>query len=239
MNKKILVAVIAFNEQENITNTLKELQSSSEDIDIVVIDNGSSDETRATCLSLGIKTLSHCTNTGGSMGTVMTYFLYAFKNNYEILCQFDGDGQHITSELPKIIKPIANGEADYVIGSRFLTKEGFQSYFFRRIGITIFSWLDSAIIGKKVTDVTSGFRAYNTKVIKFFATKFRHELNDTNQLLLLSHFAGARIHEVPVKMRDRKFGVSEFHSINALVFPLKGIVNIIGCVLSRKLRPAE
>jgi hypothetical protein len=121
-----------------------------------------------------------------------------------------------------------------VIGSRFLQKEGFQSYFFRRLGISLFALLDSLAVGQKLTDVTSGFRAYSPRVIRFFATRHRHELSDTNQLLLLSHFAGARIKEVPVVMRARVHGVSEFRSVAAIVFPLKGVVNILGCLLQRK-----
>ena len=182
---------------------------------------------------MGITTISHCINTGSSFGTVGTYFLYAYTNNYDIICQFDGDGQHIASELPRIIGPIRNNEADLIIGSRFINKEGFQSSFFRRIGIRLFSYLDSKMIGQKVTDVTSGFRAYNRTLIEFFAKYYMHELYDTNQLLLLSSFSGARIKEVPVKMKEREHGISEYNFFNSLVFPLKGLVNIIGCYLQK------
>jgi hypothetical protein len=121
-----------------------------------------------------------------------------------------------------------------VIGSRFLQKEGFQSHFFRRIGIRLFAILDSMVVGQRLTDVTSGFRAYSPRVVDFFARYHRHELSDTNQLLLLSHFAGARILEVPVVMRSRQYGVSEFQSMAAIWFPLKGLVNILGCLVQRR-----
>ena len=153
------------------------------------------------------------------MGTVTSYFLYAFRHHYDCLCQFDGDGQHMASELPKVIKPVLEDRADYVIGSRFIDKQGFQSHRLRRLGIRLFAWLDSLIIGQRVTDVTSGFRAYSPRVVEFFAKHHRYELTDTNQLLILSHFAGARILEVPVIMRPRLHGVSEFHSMAALFFP--------------------
>jgi glycosyltransferase involved in cell wall biosynthesis len=231
---KTLVAVIAYNEGKNINKTLRDLDAPDRGYDIVVIDNASIDDTAAVCISAGVKILSHCVNTGGAFGTVMTYFQYAYENNYDILCQFDGDGQHIASELSKIIEPIENGEADYVIGSRFIEKEGFQSFFFRKLGIKLFSFLDSLFLGKKVTDVTSGFRAYSKEVIRFFATHYKHEIHDTNQLLLLSHFAGARIHEVPVRMREREHGESEFNFLKALAFPLKGFVNIVGCLLQKR-----
>ena len=132
-----------------------------------------------------------------------------------------------------IIEPIINDEADYVIGSRFLKKEGFQSYAFRRAGIKLFSFIDSMILGQKVTDITSGARAYNRNVIEFFARQYQHEIYDTSQLLLLSHFSGARIKEVPVKMRERLHGTSEFNIFNALAFPVIGVINIIGTLLQR------
>lgn len=231
---KILIAIIAFNEGENIRKTLKDLKSIGSDYDIVVIDNASSDHTVNICDEDGVDVIAHCVNTGGSAGTVMTYFLYAYENKYDILCQFDGDGQHIASELPKIIEPIAKGESDYVIGSRFIDNEGFQSYFFRRLGIKLFACLNSKIIGKSITDATSGFRAYGRNVMEFYAKYYKHEIYDTSQLLLLSHFAGARIKEVPIEMRERMHGVSEYNLLNSISFPFKGLVNIIGCLLQKR-----
>lgn len=230
---KILVSVIAYNEEGNIEKTLKDLIEHNFGYDIVVIDNGSYDNTVKLCKDMGINVISHCVNSGSSGGTATTYFLYSHVKQYDILCQFDGDGQHIASELPKITEPIKNDEADYIIGSRFIKREGFQSYFFRRIGIRLFAYLNSKLIGQKITDVTSGFRAYNKKVIEFFAKYHKHEIHDTNQLLLLSHFSGARIKEVPVRMKERKFGESEFNIINSLTFPFKGLMNIIGCYLQK------
>lgn len=231
---KILVAVIAYNESKSIRNVIKNLRDYNNGYDIIVIDNSSTDDTVSICRQEGIKVITHSVNTGGPAGTVMTYFLYACENNYDILCQFDGDGQHIASELPKIINPVAENDADYVIGSRFLEKEGFQSYFFRRLGIRFFALLDSMIIKNEVTDVTSGFRAYGRKVIEFFARYYKHEISDTNQLLLLSHFAGARVKEVAVKMKQREHGQSEYNLFSTVIFPLKGLVNIMGCLLQKK-----
>jgi len=234
MSGRVLVAVIAYNEEKNLVNTLRDLRENGPKADVVVIDNGSSDRTRQVALEAGVPVVSHCVNSGGSMGTVMSYFLYAHRHGYDCLCQFDGDGQHVAANLSKIIAPVLEGKADYVIGSRFLEKEGFQSYFFRRLGISLFAFLDSLVVGQRLTDVTSGFRAYSPRVTGFFAMRHRHELSDVNQLLLLSHFAGARILEVPVTMRARQHGVSEFQSFaNAFAFPLKGVLNILGCLLQK------
>jgi len=231
---RVLVAVITYNEEKSLARTLEDLKQNMPDADVVVFDNGSTDRTRSVAIAAGVPVVSHCVNSGSSMGTVVSYLLYADRCGYECVCQFDGDGQHIGSELLKIIGPILAGTADYVIGSRFLAKEGFQSYFLRRLGIHLFARLDSWIVGQRLTDVTSGFRAYGPRVYKYFANFHRHELADTNQLVIISHFAGARILEVPIKMRAREHGASEFRSLAALFFPLKGIVNILGCWLQRK-----
>lgn len=233
MNNKVLVAIIAYNEEKNIRGTIENLMDADLGYDILLVDNGSGDNTVKIARELNIPYVSHFINSGSSAGTLMTYFNYAFRHDYDIVCQFDGDGQHLASELPKIINPIVKDEADYVIGSRFINKEGFQSYAFRRMGIKLFSLINSMIIRKRITDITSGARAYNRKVIEFFARKYRHEVYDTNQLLLLSHFAGARIKEVPVVMRERLHGTSEFNIINALSFPATCLINIIGTVLQR------
>jgi glycosyltransferase involved in cell wall biosynthesis len=227
------VAVIAYNEEASIRKTLEDLLGSGGGHDVVVIDNGSSDGTRAICLDMGVPVVSHCTNTGSSMGTVKTYFLYAYRNDYDVLCQFDGDGQHLAHQLPRILEPVMKGEADYVIGSRFLENQGFQSYFVRRIGIRLFSAIDSFLVGHRITDVTSGFRAYGRSVIRFFATQYQHEIIDTSQLLLMSHFAGARIVEVPVVMKDREHGSSEYDLKHSITFVLFGLLNVFGSWLQR------
>ncbi len=233
MSHRVLVAIIAYNEEESIRSTIQDLIDCDLGYDLVLVDNGSMDDTVAIAREMGIPCVSHFINSGGSSGTLMTYFNYAYRYGYDILCQFDGDGQHIASELPKIVEPIINGEADYVIGSRFLTKEGFQSYAFRRMGIRLFSIIDSLILRQKVTDITSGARAYNKNVIEFFARKYHHEVYDTNQLLLISHYSGARIKEVPVLMRERLHGTSEFNFFTSLAFPAVCLINIIGTWLQR------
>lgn len=227
--KKILVAVIAYNEEDNIRNTLRQLKDIS--YDIILIDDGSSDNTSNIAKDEGINVIRHCVNTNNAMATVSTYLSYAYRNGYDVVCQFDGDGQHIASELHKIVNPILQGEADYVIGSRFLEKKGFQSFLLRRLGIKFFSWIDSAIIGQNITDITSGFRGYSFKVCEYFDMQYRNELVDTSQLLLLSYFMGAKIKEVPVKMLPREHGVSEFTFLRSILFPLKGIVCVIGVLL--------
>ncbi len=228
-NKKIIVAVIAYNEAKNIANTLSELKEKNEyEYDIVVIDNSSSDNTVEIVKENGVAVVSHCVNTGSGFGTVTTYFSYACKMDYDILCQFDGDGQHIAAELSKIIKPVISDNADYVIGSRYIMKEGFQSSLLRRIGIRFFAKILSSLVGVKITDSTSGFKAYSKRFIRFMALNYRHEIYDSNHLIMLAGLNNMKIVEVPVKMRARQFGISEYNFVNSILYPIRGIINIIG-----------
>lgn len=231
--EKILIAIIAYNEEKNIEKTIKDLRDNNFGYDIVVVDNASKDKTVEIAKSLGVDVISHCVNTGGGMGTVTTYLTYAYSRGYDCVCQFDGDGQHIAKEIKKITNPIINNEADYVIGTRFINKKGFQSTFLRRIGIRLFSIILSKIIKQKLTDSTSGFKAYGKNVMNTFAKKVRIQLNDINQMLLLAYFNGARIKEIPIVMKEREAGVSEFNIINSIMFPIKGVVNIIGTYLQK------
>jgi glycosyltransferase involved in cell wall biosynthesis len=230
---KVLIAIIAYNEGANILNCIKDLQSLNSDYDILLVDNSSFDNTVEIAKSLNVNYITHPINSGSAYGTLTSYFMYADRNNYDLLVQFDGDGQHIAEELEKIVHPILSGEADYVIGSRFLGDGGFKSYFFRRVGIVLFSNIVSSILRNKVTDVTSGCRAYNKRIIRFFGKTYKYEVHDTVELILLSDFIGAKIKEVSVVMRERLHGESEFNFLTSVSFPLKGIINILGTLLLR------
>ncbi len=235
---KVLIAVLSFNEAVNIEFTLKDLSNHNFGYDIVVIDDGSNDKTAAIAKLHGIPVVSHCINSGNYSNAAMTYFLYAYRNGYDVLCQFDGDGQHSAAQLKSIVNPILAGSSDVVIGSRFIEKKGFQSFFLRRVGIAMFSKIDSNITGTNLTDVTSGFRSYSRKVIHFFGHTYKQELYDnTSQFLLITHYIGGKISEVPIEMRPRQGGASLFDIWKSITFPLKGLVIVLGCILQKeKLR---
>ena len=177
---KILLIIPAYNEEENILKVCKTIEEynkkAEQKLDYVVINDGSKDNT---INILKDNNLNHVNliNNLGIGGAVQTGYKYAYENNYDIAIQFDGDGQHDVNYVEKICKPLLEGQADMVIGSRYLNKKEseFQSTFMRRFGSNIITFFIRLFCGKKITDPTSGFRAVNQSVIKEFAEEYPTE----------------------------------------------------------------
>lgn len=232
---KILLIVSNYNEEGAILSTLSDIRdNASMDCDVLVVDNCSSDNSIELVRSFGSDYVRHPVNTGGSAGVIKTAFAYAFYHDYDVYCHMDGDNQHMAGELAKIVDPLRKDVADVVTGSRFITGEGFQSSRSRRLGIFLFSGLLSLVTGRKYTDITSGFRAYNRKGIDFFATRFKQEIETITQLELAFHYAGLRTVDVPVLMRPRTSGKSEINVTNAFKFPVFNMISLIGTMIQRR-----
>jgi glycosyltransferase involved in cell wall biosynthesis len=134
----------------------------------------------------------------GIGGAMQTGYLYAERNGYDIAVQFDGDGQHLASEIQKLLKPLEANRADLVVGSRFMNMGGYKAPVFRKMGIGIFSFVLSRILDMDVTDSTSGFRAANRKVIEFFANTYPDDYPEVEALVLL-HNARTRLRSTLAK----------------------------------------
>lgn len=148
------------------------------------------------------------------------------KNNYDIAIQIDGDGQHNPAYIKNLIGPIVKDGFDFVIGSRFIEKEGFQSSITRRIGIVYFSGLLKLLAKRNVSDPTSGFRACNKKVIDFFANNYPTDYPEPESIMALSR-NGYRIAEIPVQMRERSGGTSSIKSLKSIYYMIKVTLAII------------
>lgn len=235
---KTLIAIISYNEERNLERVFGDLKKHQEELgyDIVLIDNGSSDGSISVAESNSVDYVQHCINTGSAPGTVRAYFQYAWRNDYDILVQFDGDGQHNASTIKDLIQPIQEGKADYVIGSRFLQQEGFKSYHIRRIGIRLLSAIARIFTGYNFTDITSGARAYSSKVIKFIATQYPHQMYGTLHLTLLCSYANAVFQEVPVIMNARSHGKSGFTFGTSISYVAKSLINCVGFLIKYGLR---
>ena len=222
---KILVIIPAYNEEESILTTVQALNSVHPEVDAVVVNDASKDNTKNILSENHIHYLDLPVNLGIG-GGVQAGYMYAYRNGYDIAIQMDGDGQHPASELDKIIAPIKAEKADIVVGSRFVNKEGFQSSAIRRFGIKFLSSLIYLCTGKHILDVTSGYRAVNRKFIKIFSEEYAQDYPEPEASVTAAK-KGAEIIEVPVMMKERQGGMSSISPIKSIYYMIKVSLAII------------
>jgi hypothetical protein len=223
----VLVIVPAFNEEKNIVRVIDDLKGLELKPDILVVNDGSIDETGPVAKTTGKALVVDLPNNLGIGGAVQTGFKYASRNGYRTAVQFDGDGQHLAAEISKLLAVLEKGAADMVIGSRFLQKQGgFRSTFFRRVGIWTFQLLNSLLIGQKVTDNTSGFRAYNRRAIEFLARYYSVDYPEPEAVIFLGR-NNFRIAEESVLMRERQAGGSSIAGIKGGYYMIKVVLAIV------------
>jgi len=222
---RTLIIIPAYNEQGNILNTINDIRENAPQVDYVVINDCSTDDTKQILQDAGMTVVNLPVNLGIG-GGVQTGYRYALENDYDIAIQFDGDGQHMAEYLKDLIAPIEAGEANIAIGSRFIKKEGFQSSAMRRFGIGFLSGLIRMLGGVRVYDVTSGFRAADRKMIAYYADNYAQDYPEPEAILAAS-LEGATIKEVAVQMRERQSGESSIHSFKSLYYMIKVSVALI------------
>lgn len=203
---KCLLIIPAYNEAENIEKVVDNIVQNYPEYDYIIVNDGSKDNTEKICLKNGYRVLNLPINLGIG-GAVQTGYCYARDNDYDVAVQIDGDGQHDVGYLEEMIKLIENGQADVVIGSRFVEKEGFQSSKIRRIGIKFLSGLAKILTGVRVRDITSGYRAVNRMFINIFAEDYPSDYPEPEAMVIAAVYGG-KIREYPVVMRERENGES-------------------------------
>lgn len=242
---KTLIIVPAFNEQDNIQNVIdeffylfpnKRITSSifsnldadskilNSQIDILVVNDCSTDNTEKLLSENGINYISAPVNLGIG-GTVQTGYRYAYKNDYDVAIQIDGDGQHDMHYIPDLLCQLSvdsetMDKSDLVIGSRFITKQGFQSSGTRRIGISLLSFFIYLCTFKKIKDVTSGYRAINRNLIDIYAKDYPEDYPEPEAIVAaVMHLC--KVSEVPVIMRERNGGVSSINLKKSIYYMIK------------------
>jgi len=215
---KTLIIVPCYNEQETIAVLYREICEKTP-YDVIVVNDCSTDESRAILRKESIPHLDLPLNLGIG-GAVQAGYRFALSNGYDIAVQLDGDGQHDPGQVEVIVAPIEKGEADLVIGSRYIDKVGFQSSAMRRAGIKFFKLLIYCLTGKRITDATSGFRAANYKTMKLFNKYYANDYPEpeSNTLALKNKL---RVCEVPVTMRERQGGESSIKALQPIYYMLK------------------
>lgn len=232
--RKPLIIIPAYKEAENIERVVDNIINNYPQYDYIIVNDGSKDNTREICQRRGYSFLDLPINLGIG-GAVQSGYKYAQRNGYEIAIQIDGDGQHDVSQLAKVIEPLQKGKADIAIGSRFIEKEGFQSSSVRRFGIRFLSGLIKLCTGKKVLDVTSGYRAVNRKFIEIYAENYPSDYPEPEAIVSAVMHKG-KIQEIPVIMQERQAGTSSIHAWKSVYYMIKVTLAIIICRISFGIR---
>ncbi len=222
---KILVIIPALNEEKSIGKVVRNIKTTLPELDVLVIDDGSTDRTAEIASESGAEIISLPVNLGIG-GAVQTGFLFARDKSYDIALQVDGDGQHRPEEIKKLIDPILNAEVDVTIGSRFLCKTSYRVPFARYLGIYLLSKTIKNVVRRDFTDPTSGFRAYNRKAIKILSTHYSIDYPEPDAIVTLLK-NGLGIKEVSVAMDPRVFGKSSITPLKSAYYMLKVSLAIV------------
>lgn len=216
--KRVLLIIPAYNESANIESVVKSVASSG--YDFVVINDGSTDDTEEILRRLGAPHVQLVNNLGIG-GAVQTGYKYAHARKYDIAIQFDGDGQHDISYVSSLVQPIEEDVANLVIGSRFVGNESdFKSSGARRAGIKLLSWTLRMATGETVRDITSGFRAADSRAIALFADNYPSDYPEPESIAF-AIAQGLSIAEIPVAMHERIGGASSIAGLDIVWYMLK------------------
>jgi|SRR6476646_9141085 len=235
---RIAIIVPAYNEEKAIAAVVNDMLVMAAEnklpIDVIVVNDCSKDSTseiisRQSCIALDLPVNL------GIGGAVQTGFMYAFENGYDFAVQADGDGQHPAFEIPKLVEAAIRENADVVIGSRFLKKEGFQSSGLRRAGINYFRRLNKMLVGVEVYDSTSGFRLLSRRVLEVVSEYYPDEYPEPEAIILYS-LNKFKIVEVPVKMKERQGGVSSIGRSSSVYYMFKVTLAILYTFIRIKFR---
>ena len=222
---KIMVLIPTYNEEKSIGQVIRGVRKSLPQADIVVVDGESTDSTKEIARKLGVIVLK-VPHSLGIAGGVETGFSFADLRGYDVVVRVDGDGQHNPDQIPRLMQPIMDGEADVSIGSRYIGAGDYKASLPRTLSIELFSLIISAIIRQKITDATSGFQVVNRRVIEFLSRNYFFDYSEVEAIVLLKK-AGFRIWEIPVTMEKRAQGQSSFTFVRAFYYIFTGILSLL------------
>lgn len=237
MPGRVLLVVPAFNEAANIERVVRDLASQLPEATVLVVNDGSMDATSALARATGSCRVVDLPCNLGIGGAVQTGFKFADRQGYDVVVQVDGDGQHKAEEIRGLVAALEAGRYDMVIGSRFLGVDSFRSTALRRVGIALFAVLNSWAIRQRITDNTSGFRAYGREAIGFLARYYPVDYPEPEAVILLGR-NGFRIREIPVAMEERQGGHSSIHGLKSAYYMVKVLLAIALNLLRSPIRKA-
>lgn len=235
MTRKVVALVLAYNEESSLPGLLAETARACPDWSIVVVSDGSTDGSAQCVRSAGAALLALPFNSGVATAE-QTGFLYALRLGAEVVVRLDGDGQHPPEEARRVVEALERTGADVAVGSRFLDGGGYQSTLIRRAGIRWLSLLLRVLGGVRITDPTSGLRAFRRRAFSVLASVYPDGYPEPESNLLLAR-AGLRLTEVPVRMRSRDAGQSSLGAWPAFYYPVKVSFALAVEALRRPVRP--
>lgn len=229
---RILVILPALNEGPNIAAVVQGIRAQLPAADVLVINDGSLDNTVQQAQAAAAMVLNLPYNVGIG-AAVQTGFKFAAAHNYDIVVRSDGDGQHAPASIQRLLKSLQADEADVVIGSRFLDVQGdYGTPPARRLGISILAKLLSVITSQRITDPTSGFAAFNRPAIRLFAQVYPHDYPEPEAIVIL-HRSRLRQVEIPVTMTPRQHGNSSITPLRSVYYMIKVTLAILIHLLRR------
>ena len=230
----ILVVIPAFNEHEKIQAVVQGVRREMPEAVVLVVNDGSRDQTEARARAAGARVLTHPFNMGYGVA-LQTGYKYALKEGFDFVLQMDGDGQHDAGYLPVLLREVREGGVDVALGSRFLGEGGYRAGWMRQMGIGLFRWVTSFLCGQKITDPTSGYQALSRRAVDFCARdSFPGDYPDADVLVMM-HRAGLPIREVPVRMHPNAQGRSMHSGLKPLYYLYKMCLSIaLNCLRQEK-----
>ncbi len=233
-----LAIVPALNEERQIGGVVDDIKRAAPGFDVLVIDDGSTDRTAEVARAHGASVVRHPFNMGYGVA-LQTAYKFAVRQNYDLLVQLDGDGQHDPAYIPALAEQITSGATDVCVGTRFREGLGYIPPFFRRMGMVIFGYIASRATGRRVTDPTSGYQALTLRAFTFFQLDlFPFDYPDADVLILL-HRAGFRVNEIPVRMKPSPTGKSMHGGVLKPLFYVFKMFLSIAVTLLREKPSAE
>ena len=222
MTPGVLVVIPAHDEQASLPRTLDEVRARAPWADVLVVDDGSHDDTAGMARASAVPVVRHPINLGVG-AALQTGFRWAWTQGYDVVVQLDADGQHDPGYLEALLAPVVAGRCDVSIGSRFVSSTGYHAPWTRRLGMLLFSGVVRLALGRPIYDTTSGFRAYARRVVQVCQYDFPKDFPDAPLLIALAR-RGFRLEEVPVVMRERKAGQSFYTLGKQLYYPYKNLL---------------